>query len=402
MKIIAVLLGTALAVFPSVSYLADLRYRLDPSLEHSVCRNLVCSDKLLLESAERFANGGKEEKAIAVANLQEALRRNVASAYRWIDLGEAFVATGRNEEARHAYMQAAELAPLSPPILWRVALFHTQVNDRQGSLEYLGKMLDLVPQYRELVFGMYLSNEGGVLNTLEHGIPPHSRLAQDYFRYLVGHARREDVRKAWDWLRAHSLADAKVAGDYVDLLAKQGEYNLAHQTWVDIAGGGDDAYLKPNRVFNGSFELEPAQTGLDWRLPGTQNVLIRRDSAVAHSGKSSLLVEFDGKKNVDFNNVAQNLIVNPGRYRFKAWVRTSELTTDQGIGLRVADTPGRLKLKTKQLTGTNEWTPLELDFTLSGPTRLLRIEVVREASWKFVNKISGRAWIDSVSLVRVD
>jgi len=60
-----------------------------------------------------------------------------------------------------------------------------------------------------------------------------------------------------------------------------------------------------------------------------------------------------------------------------------------------------LNLETTQLTGTHAWTPVDLDFTLPGPVRLLRIEVVRQPSAKFDNKIRGYAWIDSVSLVRL-
>jgi hypothetical protein len=50
------------------------------------------------------------------------------------------------------------------------------------------------------------------------------------------------------------------------------------------------------------------------------------------------------------------------------------------------------------LTGTNDWTPVKLDFTVPQPVRTLQVSVIRQKSWKFDSKISGRAWIDDVSV----
>jgi len=401
MKAIAVVVGTVLALFPNIRNLAGLLYRLDPDLERSVCRNLACSEELLLASAERLAGGSREDAAVALENLEEALRRNVASPYRWSDVGQALLSAGRIEEARYCFMRAVELGPQIPAILWRTAQFYIQVQEPNRSQEYMGKMLELLPEYKDLVFYTYVSNRGDVFDTLEHGFSPQSPLAKDYFRYLLVHATPQDVKKAWDWLNSHSIADDRLAGEYVDLLIKKGEYLLAVETWRRAAGHYDNAYLEPNLVFNGGFESQPLQSGLDWRFPETPGVVIKRDSTAAFSGSSSLQIEFDGERNIDFRHLTHDVVAPPGHYHFRALVRTSELTTDQGIRFRLVDSSGRLNLETTQLTGTNDWTPVDLDFMLAGPVRLLRIEVVRQPSAKFDNKIRGYAWIDSVSLVRL-
>src|SRR2546425_4656213 len=398
---ITVILSAILALYPSITYLAELRYRIDPALEHTVCRNLACSDELLLESADRLAAGNPQDASFALANLQEALRRNVASPDRWCDVGEALLRVGLVEDAKYSFGRAVQLGPQSPPVFWRTAQFYAQIQQPRLSEEYLGKMLALVPKYKELVFSMYLSEHRDVLDTLEYGIPRQSRLAQDYFRYILAHDNAsEDVQKAWDWLQSHSLADDKLAGEYVDFLLKRGEFSVAAETWKRSAGRHDDTYPHPNLVFNGSFESESLQSGFDWRFSAPQGVQIGRDSAVAFSGSSSLLIAFHGESNLEFNSVTHDVVVPPGHYHFKAWVHTLGLTTDQGIGFRLIDASGRVNLQTTRLTGTHDWTPIDLDFTLSGPVRLLRIEVVRQSSWKFDNKIAGKAWIDGVSLVK--
>ncbi len=401
MKAIAVVVGTALALFPSIRYLVGLRYSVDPVLGRSVCRNVACSDELLLASAERLAGRSREDVAVALENLEEALRRNVASPYRWCDVGEALLAAGRIEEARYCFIRAVELGPQISPVLWRTAQFYIQVHEPNRRQQYMGKMLELLPEYKELVFDAYFSSRGNVSDTLEHGFSPQSPLAKDYFRYLLVHATLEDMKKAWDWLKGHSIADDPLAGEYVDLLIKKGEYLLAVDTWKRTAGHYDNAYLRPNLVFNGDFESQPLQSGLDWRFPETPGVGIKRDSTVAFSGSSSLQIEFDGERNIDFRHLTHDVVAPPGHYHFRALVRTSELTTDQGIRFRLVDSSGRLNLETTQLTGTHDWTPVDLDFTLAGPVRLLRIEVVRQPSAKFDNKIRGHAWVDSVSLVRL-
>jgi hypothetical protein len=53
---------------------------------------------------------------------------------------------------------------------------------------------------------------------------------------------------------------------------------------------------------------------------------------------------------------------------------------------------------TERLTGTHDWTKLEQVFVVSPQTKLIRIVVVRQPSWKFDNKISGSFWIDTVKL----
>lgn len=402
MNKIAVFLGAVLSLVPNIQYLADLRYRLQPAPEYSACPSLLCSDQLLLDSADRLAHGSRQDKAVAVANLQEALRRSVADTDRWLALGDAFFEAGRVQEAEYCFTRAVDLGPQNPAAFWRTAQFYARIEQPVRSEEYMGKMLDLLPEYKELVFDTYLSSRTDVIETLRHGIPQKSPLAQDYFRYLLNHGvALTDIRKAWDWLQNNSLTDERLAGDYVDWLSSKREYVLAAETWKLSVANYDHAYLNPNLVFNGGFESAPLQSGLDWRLAETSGVTIRRDSSVAASGSSSLQIEFDGKNNIDFNSVVHDVVVTAGRYHFNAWIRTSELTTDQGIGFRLIDSSGHVNLETRRLTGTHDWTSVDLDFTLSGAPRLLRIQAIRQPSWKFDNKIGGKVWIDNVSLVRL-
>ena len=91
-------------------------------------------------------------------------------------------------------------------------------------------------------------------------------------------------------------------------------------------------------VWNGGSENEPRDGGFDWRFLPVEGAEMRWDAADLHSGRRSLRVDFDGKNNVDFENVWQYVPVPPStRYRFSAFFRTEDLTTDSGIHFDIRD-----------------------------------------------------------------
>jgi len=398
---IAIALAAAVALFPSIRYLSDLRYRFDPALEHSVCQSLACSDDLILDSAKRATGGGPSHMPVVLANLQEALRRNVVSPNRSCDLGQVLRQARRIDEARYCYSEAMELGSRNPPVLWKTALFYMRIKEQRNTLKYMAQLLELAPEYKDLIFYIYVVNIRNVADTLEFGIPKQRQIAQDYFRYIVNKGPAKDVKKSWNWMKANGFADRETAGMYVDFLLAHREFSSAPQVWMSVAAQ-DKKYLKPNLVYNGDFEMEPAQVGLDWMFHPTRGARIRRVSTTAFSGSSSMEIEFDGSENIEFNDLAQKIIAEPGRYKFKAWVRTLGLTTDQGIAFRLVDPSNRVSpITTRMLTQTNDWTPVETEYDWTGPTRPLRIEVVRHTSLRFDSKIKGRVWIDAISLTKI-
>jgi len=360
----------------------------------------MCSDDLLLDSAKRAIQRTQPNAEVALGNLHEALQRDVISPYRWCDLGQALRQVGRVEEARYCYSRALELGPDSPPILWRIAMFYMRIKEKHSAMKSMSQMLLVVPDYKSVIFNIYVVNMGNIEETLEYGIPQNRPIAQDYFRYLLRRAAPQDVKTAWDWLDAHSMVDERLGGEYVDFLIARRQLPQAADIWKHTVGASDGAYLKSNLVYNGDFEMEPLQAGLDWKFSDGEGVRIVRDSTVKRSGSSSIRVDFGGNENSNFNRVSQNLILPAGKYHFSAWLRTADLTTDQGIGFRLVDASGRVATVTKQLIGTNDWTPVEMDFTPTGPAQLFRVEAFRPPSWKFDNKVNGSAWIDGVSLSR--
>ena len=92
--------------------------------------------------------------------------------------------------------------------------------------------------------------------------------------------------------------------------------------------------------------------------------------------------------------------MRPGTYRFQAFIRTEVLTTDQRIRFRISDAevPARLDEVFGQFNGSSPRSRVEHDLVVTRKTRLLRIEVIRQPSMKFDNKVDGTAWIDQLKM----
>lgn len=174
----------------------------------------------------------------------------------------------------------------------------------------------------------------------------------------------------------------------------------ASSVWAQYTGSRQPGYRRNNFLYNGGFETEPAPSPLDWKVSKIGGVDVRRDRQVAHSGEWSLRIDFLGKDNLNYSHISQTACVRPGRLRFRASVKTSGITTDQGPAFRVFDieAPARLDLRTSPLHGDADWHPVELSFTVPPGTRLLGVQVVRSPSLKFDSKIAGTVWIDDVAL----
>lgn len=194
----------------------------------------------------------------------------------------------------------------------------------------------------------------------------------------------------------------------VNALIDQNRMNEAHRTWsqaLTAANWPRDPDQGGSLVFNGGFDHKIVNGGFGWRESPVSDVRITNDSRGAHSGSRSLRIEFEGKTNLNFQNVFQLVPVQPGtRYHFSAYLRTEGLSTDQGIHFRIFDPRhlSEVQILTPNMTETNPWTPVQASVTTGRDTDLLEIALARVPTWKFDNKIRGTVWVDDVALVSAE
>jgi hypothetical protein len=357
-------------------------------------RGLDASDSPL-RKAETAGGAGAERL------FQEALERDEASAYRWCDVGEAMLQDGQVVKARYCFRRALELAPGIPQIRVRDANFHFRIDEPEEGLRSAAKVLDTVPDYDAVLFSYFDAMVPEVRDVLTE-IGGDRRVSRAYLQHLMAAGNAAWAEIVWAHLQRKNFTDEALVKPYLEFLVRNHMYDSARRAWVGYLGNRRGDYPERNLVYNGDFESEPTGALFDWRIDPSDTVDTRRDSTVSKSGRASLKIQFHGTQNVAYENARQTFYVTvPGRYRLTAWMRTDNITTNEGLRFRVYDpeSPSRLEIRTEPVIGTQDWTLLNQEFSVAPGIHLVSISLVRNASGKFDSKINGTVWVDQVSVV---
>jgi O-antigen ligase len=394
----ALCLAALLLIYAPAWILFRTAFRSDPQAEAIFCRFGICDTGAVI-AAESLDQAGNVA-AVPEAELLKALRREPNSPDRWCDAGAGFFRSGDWNKAEYCMSRALALGPHIPPVLMRVSDSYFGLHEADQAIEQRSHVLRDTDTYDDLIFDWYATRGFSASAVLAHGLPEGPRASRAYLHRLISLENSRDAAEAWDWNVRHGYADDRLANDYLGFLVNQQGYAAGAQAWARYLGPRRNGYLQTNWIFNGDFENELSRSPFDWRIDEQPDAEVSRDAHVAHSGTHSLRIAFDGKENLSYSNVSQTAAVQPGKYRFEAWLKTERLTTDEGVGFRIVDPAGSsgLDVKTDRLTGTNDWKKIERVFEVSPKTKLIQIQVVRQPSLKFDNKLGGTVWIDDVKL----
>jgi hypothetical protein len=195
--------------------------------------------------------------------------------------------------------------------------------------------------------------------------------------------------------------------DYlVSELLQSGDFPAARRVWDQ---GVSTMNLPPlfeapgSVLWDPSFESSINGYSFAWYFePVVQFVSIGLDRSEKLSGSQSLRLSFDGKHNPNLEAACAMGIVQPGTtYHFTGWIKTRDVTTENGVGFRVRsiDDGSALVLNTREFHGTNPWTSVDQTWAAGPHTHRVQVCVVREPSDNAAVRISGTAWVDDVNLV---
>jgi len=130
---------------------------------------------------------------------------------------------------------------------------------------------------------------------------------------------------------------------------------------------------------------------------------IKVDSHDFFSGRRSMSVHFDGTTNAGFAHLRQQVpISGNGRYVLEGQWKAEEITTRSGVYFemltKIGDAEGRAKIAARW--GSWDWQRFRLSLDLTNSPSMLEIRLRRNPT-KFLDKnISGKLWIDDVTLTR--
>lgn len=341
----------------------------------------------------------------AIPLFREALAGDTAFPYRWTDLGATLAEAGQIKEAEYCFERAVKLGPGAPQVLVRASNFHFMRGNTDTALRLGSAALRAAPEFDDMIFANYWRLGGALDHVWAVGIGNQRRAATAFFRYLVGHGDESALSFSWASLERLGFAGDPDARIWAQWLLEHHRPGPAASVWKAYSASEPGSYRDTNWLDNPSFESEWKPGGFDWSVLPFPGIRTTMDNRVSHTGQRSarldfVAADFDGMANQDFHHLGQPVVLVPGRYELSAWVRTSALTTDEGVGVRLVDPSTNTVFGvTRKVRGTADWTHVSVLFTVPAPAGQLRAEIVRMKSLSFVNRPNGTAWVDDLVLV---
>jgi len=407
---VVLLSSTAIVFFSGNAFLAShWNASSNPDLWRRASRlepgNAEYWSHLGLSEQWELSPGGIRE---AVHDLELATQLNPRSADLWMELADAYRASGDPVQAQQAYEKAQANYPISSEVAWRYGNFLLYEGNLSDSYTKIRQALLVDPSLAPSAISECWQADPNLAAILDKVLPAKPEYYESAMDFFLSRNLLDPALAVWNRERALGLPiTMSRATPLVDALIDQDRMADARETWREALeaahwpqGEGKDGSL----VFNGGFEHDFANGGYDWREVPVTGVRFDFDSLSAHASSRSLRIQFEGTSNPDFHNLFQYVPVDPGtRYHFSAYFRTEGVSTDRGIGFEIFDPrhPSQVHQVTSEILGTNPWTLVQADVVTGPETHLLKIAVKRLPSWKFDNKLIGTAWIDDVSLTRI-
>lgn len=349
--------------------------------------------------------GGNYE---AVSYFQRATHVDPLSADLWMELADAYAASGDPVRAQEAYEKAQANYPISSEVAWRYGSFLLYEGKSLEGYAEIRRAVSIDPLLTQRAIAECWQSNPSVTPILDKILPARSEYYLSTIDFFLSQNLPGPALAVWNRQRELGLSiKMPDTTRLVDALIDQDRMAEARQTWhqaLQATNWPRDPSKDESFVFNGGFEHDIANGGYDWREVTARGARFDFDSFTAHSGSRSLRIQFDGTVNVDFHNVFQYIPVKSGtRYHLSAYLRTEGISTDRGIGFEIFDPrhPSQVQRVSSEITGTNPWTLVEADLVTGPDTHLLKIALRRIPSWKFDNKLSGTVWVDDVALTPI-
>lgn len=356
----------------------------------------------------RFRQFGLDEQDLpgALEDYEKAVRISPMTARYWVDLAIVHENLGDAQKARAEFDIARRAYPASAEVDWEFANFLLRQGQIPESLAEMRAAVNGDPSLLSLAVNRAWRATGDADEVANLILP---RDAGAYIEAINSFGAEDNVDaglKLW-----RHLADLRQPFPieklfpFFDVLIHDNRGADGKRMWVEALAGCDlphDLPTNGSAVWNGGFEYNMLNGGFDWRMPSSRGMTAEYDTSVFHGGKRSLRLDFGGGINIDLEQPLEFVAVEPNeKYHFAAFLRTEGITTESGLRFTAFDPSRRdaIHLNTDGLIGTHDWTELTADIVTGEETRILQVELRRQPSRMFENKLEGTVWIDDVSLV---
>lgn len=341
----------------------------------------------------------------AIADFQKALQVDPLSEDYWIDLANAYDTSGDDSAAQQAYEHARSVYPTSTLIDWNYGNFLLREGKEDDAYTAIHRAVVGTPALLPLAMSRVWRSTGDVSQLLDRIVPADTDSYLTALNFFASTHQAQPGIVVFDRLIAlKQPLPMKRTLDFFEELIRENDGPDARRLWNDTAAAVSEPQLEESgdsAVSDGSFQVSFPNGGLGWRWVSEMGTSIDFDSSTPSGKGRSVRLDFSGGANTDVNEPAQYVVVEPSRaYRFHAWMRTDQITTDSGMAFFIFDADQNgLNSRTASMTGTHGWTNVDLDLTTGSQTHFLCIQLSRRPSTFFDNKLGGSVWIADVSLI---
>jgi tetratricopeptide (TPR) repeat protein len=341
----------------------------------------------------------------ALLDYQRAVQANPLSAHHWMNLAQAYEANGDIARARDAFQQARSVYPLSAEVSWNYGNFLLRQDQSSAGYAEIQHAVRSDPKLLTLAISRTWRSSRDINILLDQVLPVDSDaylLALDYFA-----STRQMDPALVVWQRLVAIGKPIVLSKsfpFLDELINEDRSRDAQHVWSDalsMAGLNHDDPLNHSLIWNGNFAQDFFDGGLGWRWRAPIGADFAFDTVPPTYGVRSTQIFFGGGNNTELTEPKQYVAVQPNQsYRFHAYLRTESISTEMGMRFLITD-PNHLnavRVITENLTGSHPWTAVDADVVASPQTHFLLVQLHREQSRMFDNKLSGTVWIADVTL----
>jgi tetratricopeptide (TPR) repeat protein len=344
---------------------------------------------------------------LALDAFHHAIALNPQYTEAWLDLATSYELDGNMKAARDAYQRAEESYPASAEVAWRHGNYLLRAGDLSGAFDELHRALQADPHRAAAAFSRVYRVDQNIDDILAKVLPAQPSVYLDVIAEATSSGQLGVAQEVWAQLvTLHPHLETRDFSRFVDALLAAGEDADALRVWDQgIASQNLPPLLQPRGsvIWDPSFESGLSNYPFAWQFqPIIQGVRTTFDSTQKLSGTQSLRISFDGKQNPNLDIACTLGIVTPGmRYLFSGWIKTQELTTNQGISFRLRGLghDSVLPAESREIHGTTPWTVIDMPWMAGADTHRVQVCVRRDPSDNPDVRISGNAWVDDVTLV---
>ena len=338
----------------------------------------------------------------AIGSYLKSLEIDPSATSTWLELAATYEAEGNNVAARNAFINAKNTYPLSAEVSWSYGNFLLRQGELEPAFAEMRRSVEADPGRAAEAVSRCLRVEPDANLILDRALPPNSEIYMAVMDALAKDHQIESALKVWTRIVAmHPKIALHDVFQTVMELRNVGRASEAHKVWeqaVELAGLAQLEGPRNSMVWDGGFESDVTGEAYAWRfLRNSRSAQIDFDTLEKHTGKRSLRVSFDGSSDVAFYDVCQAVPTEAGiAYELSAWMKSKELTTDQGVRIELAG--GAV---TADVRGTQPWTRFATVWPGAKENQETQICLRRVQSDQEDNKIRGTAWVDDVALTPI-